>query len=346
MDEYLWVFIVIACLAIFGLIVVFGRKPKEAKPAFTLSTDDNPYEKEPEKREVAPEAATDAELDFDMANEVKEVDETEPLELPGLEVPPVNPVFSSAAYLPFDKPIAGEFLKSVASHLADTIPAPLTFYAKDTKENLWFAPKEGATYSAFAAVIALAGKSFVLDEIAASRFIAELTQVAIRFETEAEIEDATAMVSRARFLKAAIEAFDVEIAIALQSPAIVPLRDYLDAAKAAGFTHKTGGVCVYAPAKGAYPYIKVTRDDESLGSIMMTLDAPCAKVESAPLTTLFTLANDLASRLKLTITDGASNEITLSSIHDMSHQVEAFYAEMQKAGLVPGSVEVIRLFER
>ena len=51
MDEYLWVFIVIACLAIFGLIVVFGRKPKEAKPAFTLSTDDNPYEKEPEKRE-------------------------------------------------------------------------------------------------------------------------------------------------------------------------------------------------------------------------------------------------------------------------------------------------------
>ena len=261
------------------------------------------------------------------------------LEDEGKDIIRINPVAQTLAYIDFGNNTArGADVVNDISWLKSTLNFPIRYYARSVKDEKWYPVTSDKSYDAVACVLQLAKKNWSLDDISASLFISQLTQFAIRFESDASTEEASAIVERARKLAQWIRDYDLSLSFTLQTPGIIPARDFERAASLAGFkeTGRTRWVYRPDPVTGD-SIVSITRDDKSLGSITLSLDVPCAKTSDKPLELLFSLANDLCARLKLILTDGNGRELPTAAVHQIQHQLKDYYASMEKAGLEPGS---------
>ena len=349
MDDMLWMAVVAVGAAVFFAIVFSSRKKKPARPVIAQKAPADSYEKAPQASEAdKPEAKPEPEgPGVGLVEEGRgKPEEPASEQLRGRQSVQVNPKISTKALVHFEEATSGIRIMESVRRLEQTLPFPLRCFARRIDDGLWHPVAENAAYDVFLAVADLATSGYAIDELAASRFIAEMNQMAIRFETEAETEEADDILVRATALKKAIDTFDMELVFVLQTPGIIPKRDFSEAVARTGFVEVAKGALYRYGVEGAFPFVTLRREENTLGSVRLALDAACARTELNPFGLFLSLANDLAARLKLAITDTANRELTMQSVHVIEEQLARFYAGMRRAGLEPGSEDVLRVLRR
>lgn len=221
---------------------------------------------------------------------------------------------------------------------------PVFLVAWDARSQQWVEPDRFGFYSELLVATQLANRRHRIDDIAASRFIAMVQQIALALDADFDTPDARRVVETATELDQLCARFDVQIGLTLHAPAGPwdALR-VADAARVAGF----------APA-GPLRWERLTAEGQAVFALTaqalptdrlaLELDVPLAPMAANPLRSLFKAADALAIELGARVVDDNGRPVNAASLAGVAEQLEALYAEMRAAGIEPGSARALRLY--
>lgn len=227
-------------------------------------------------------------------------------------------------------------------------PLPMFIVAWDARSQQWVEPDRFGFYAELLVATQLANRRHRLDEIAASRFVALVQQLAMTLDADFDVPDVARAVDSARELDALCARFDVQIGMTLQSTAEPwDTQRVLSAAAAARLQPERRD-------DGSYRWLRLADDGETVFSVSaaalptdrlsLELDVPLAPVAADPLRSLFKCADALAMYLGARVVDDNGRPVNAASLSGIAEQLEQLYADMQAAGVEPGSARARRLF--
>jgi len=225
-------------------------------------------------------------------------------------------------------------------------PLPMFLVAWDARSQQWVEPDRFGFYMELLVATQLASRASRLDQIAASRFIAVVQQMAVALDADFDVPDVRQMVSMAEQLDQTVARFDVTIGLTL-------VHDGQDAAwdrSRIGAAAERAGLTQFEPARweltdaAGATVVTLTAHDPAGGRLTLDLDVPLAPVAANPLKTLFLVGEGLARDLDARLVDDNGRLVTASSIDDVAPQLDALHAEMQAAAIKPGGARAQRLY--
>lgn len=225
-------------------------------------------------------------------------------------------------------------------------PLPMFLVAWDARSQQWVEPDRFGFYMELLVATQLASRAGRLDQIAASRFIAVVQQMAVALDADFDVPDVRQMVSMAEQLDQTVARFDVTIGLTL-------VHDGQDVAwdrSRIGAAAERAGLTPFEPARweltdaAGATVITLTAHDPAGGRLTLDLDVPLAPVAANPLKTLFMVGQELAHDLGARLVDDNGRLVTASSIDEVAPQLDALHAEMQEAGIKPGGARAQRLY--
>ncbi|MGZ9076284.1 MAG: cell division protein ZipA C-terminal FtsZ-binding domain-containing protein, partial [Burkholderiaceae bacterium] len=78
--------------------------------------------------------------------------------------------------------------------------------------------------------------------------------------------------------------------------------------------------------------------------LTLTLDVPASAAHPSPLSTLFSVAHQLAARLNARVVDDNARTVELGAESVIESELEMLVSEMRAAGIEPGSARARRLY--
>ncbi|WP_419524743.1 hypothetical protein, partial [Duodenibacillus massiliensis] len=182
-----------------------------------------------------------------------------------------------------------------------------------------------------------------LDSMSASRFISLAERLAIDLPAEAEVPDGETILAKSEKVRRIVERFSQYLTFKL-----VGCRDIDDsalnqAAVACGFSYTEGH---YEKREGTQtePLIVLGRMPEFKNELGLALNIALSVPASDPLAQIFSVANDLAARLDLELTDQLGAPMGSRAAAGVAPQLAERYREMQAAGAAAGSARARRIF--
>lgn len=225
-------------------------------------------------------------------------------------------------------------------------PLPMFLVAWDARSQQWVEPDRFGFYMELLVATQLASRAGRLDQIAASRFIAVVQQMAVVLDADFDVPDVRQMVSMAEQLDQTVARFDVTIGLTLVHDGQDAAWDHSRisaAAERAGLTQFETSRWELTDAADA-TVVTLTAHDPAGGRLTLDLDVPLAPVAANPLKTLFVVGEGLARDLGARLVDDNGRLVTASSIDDVAPQLDALHAEMQAAAIKPGGARAQRLY--
>lgn len=225
-------------------------------------------------------------------------------------------------------------------------PLPMFLVAWDARSQQWVEPDRFGFYMELLVATQLASRAGRLDQIAASRFIAVVQQMAVALDADFDVPDVRQMVSMAEQLDQTVARFDVTIGLTL-------VHDGQDAAwdrSRLGAAAERAGLTQFEPARweltdaAGATVVTLTAHDPAGGRLTLDLDVPLAPVAANPLKTLFVAGEGLARDLGARLVDDNGRLVSASSMDDVAPQLDALHAEMRAAGIEPGGARAQRLY--
>jgi hypothetical protein len=225
-------------------------------------------------------------------------------------------------------------------------PLPMFLVAWDPRSQQWVEPDRFGFYMELLVATQLASRAGRLDQIAASRFIAVVQQMAVSLDADFDVPDVRQMVSMAEQLDQTVARFDVTIGLTLAHDGQGPAWDLSRigiAAAAVGMTPFEATRWELADDNGA-TVVTLTAHEPAGVRLTLDLDVPLAPVAAGPLKTLYALGERLARDLGAHLVDDNGRPVTAASIDEVAPQLEALYAEMRAAAIEPGGARAQRLY--
>lgn len=248
-------------------------------------------------------------------------------------------------------PEAGEYFTPEAIAMCEAavrdtempFPLNLSFFNADT--GFWSAslPAGCRTCSQIYLSVQTADSVKGLDSMSASRFISLAERLAIDLPAEAEVPDGETILAKSEKVRRIVERFSQYLTFKL-----VGCRDIDDsalnqAAVACGFSYTEGH---YEKREGTQtePLIVLGRMPEFKNELGLALNIALSVPASDPLAQIFSVANDLAARLDLELTDQLGAPMGSRAAAGVARQLAERYREMQAAGAAAGSARARRIF--
>ncbi len=97
------------------------------------------------------------------------------------------------------------------------LPLPVFLVAWDARAQRWVQPDRFGFYTELLVAVQMASRRHALDDIAVSRFIAAVQQVALALDADFDAPEADGIVARARELDRLCAQFDVQIGLTLEA---------------------------------------------------------------------------------------------------------------------------------
>ena len=183
------------------------------------------------------------------------------------------------------------------------LPLPLHLAVWDGKVGRWGPPDRFGFYSEMMIAVQLANRRHSLSEIDASRFIAAVQQISVSIDADFDPPDVARLVQQAAQLDSLCARFDVQITLTLEA-----LGD--------AWSHaEVGAAATEATLEAVQPErwervdaqhptaLAMTAASFPTQRLTLTLDVPASAAQPSPLSTLFSVAHQLAARLNARVVD-------------------------------------------
>jgi hypothetical protein len=221
---------------------------------------------------------------------------------------------------------------------------PVFLVAWDARTQHWVEPDRFGFYSELLVATQLAHRKHCIDEIAASRFVATVQQIALALDADFDAPDVKRVVAMAAQLDQLCTRFDVQIGMTLNAPAGPwdALR-VAHAAQAAGLV-AAGPMRWERLADRGQLLFTLSAPDLPTDKLSLELDVPLAPASEDPLRKLFKAADALAIDLGARVIDDNGRPVNAASLSGVAEQLDELYAQMRNAGIEPGSARARRLY--
>ncbi|HEY4541483.1 MAG TPA: cell division protein ZipA C-terminal FtsZ-binding domain-containing protein [Noviherbaspirillum sp.] len=346
-----------ASLMIIGGTIVVGvisynkwqeyKARKSVQKAFSSDQDDVLMGEE------APLSAARAEPSFDEGGVAPEADETAatlPESAPAPAVAkelPIDELIDCAIALMLETPARGEKILPHLQSLRHAGNKPVHFVGQ-RDDGSWEEIATGGIYYGLYAGVQLANRSGALNELEYSELITQLRQMCDQIDAEPDVPDMAEVMERARALHQFVAEYDAQLSISVRSKgAPWAINTLLAALERHGFDVRPDGRLVMPDGDGGVLFslsTNVTLAEETTPRLTLLLDVPRVAPLRDGYGAMTACARMLANRLDGEVVDDGNQPLQDAALTEIAEQVNAFYSNMEAAGVPAGSTRATRLF--
>ena len=252
-----------------------------------------------------------------------------------------------------DAPVRGEKLLPLLQTLRHVGSKPVQYIglvaaASPSADAQWREIAHGVVYTELQAGVQLANRSGALNELEYSEMVVRLRQIADELGTEADIPDMSTVMNLARSVYQFVSQHDARLGLNIRTNgAPWEISTLLAALERQGFDVRPDGRFVMLDSEGTMLFSLTTNEPvtaEYTPCLTLLLDVPCVAPQKDGFGAMVACAKLLVKRLDGTIVDDGNLVLSDAAIEEIAGQVNAFYQDMQAAGIPAGSHRALRLF--
>jgi hypothetical protein len=260
---------------------------------------------------------------------------------------PIDELIDCAIPLGLDGPVRGEKILPMLQSLRHVGKKPVHFIGQ-REDGGWESIARGSVYTALQAGLQLANRSNALNELEYSELVMRLRQIADDLGAEPDVPDMTRVVNASRELHQFVTDYDAQLSVNVQSngtPWVI--NTLLGALGRQGFDMRPDGRLVMPDGDGGTLFALSTNDTlaaETTSRLTLLLDVPRVAPMRDGFGAMVACAKSLAARLDGTVVDDSNQPLSDAALGEIAAQVNAFYDDMETAGIPAGSTRALRLF--
>ncbi|HJV82661.1 cell division protein ZipA C-terminal FtsZ-binding domain-containing protein [Noviherbaspirillum sp.] len=260
---------------------------------------------------------------------------------------PVDELIDCAISLALEAPARGEKILPKLQALRHVGNKPVHFIAQ-RDDGIWEPVTHGGMYYGLFAGVQLANRSGALNELEYSELIMRLRQVCDEIDAEPDVPDMTDVMTRARSLHQFVAEYDAQLSVNVQAKgAPWAINTLLTALERQGFDLRPDGRLVMPDGEGDILFslsTNVTLAAETTARLTLLLDVPRVTPARDGFGAMIACARMLAARLDGVVVDDGNQPLSDAALTEIAEQVQAFYQQMEAAGIPAGSTRALRLF--
>ncbi|WP_136417341.1 cell division protein ZipA C-terminal FtsZ-binding domain-containing protein [Herbaspirillum sp. ST 5-3] len=260
---------------------------------------------------------------------------------------PVDELIDCAISLALEAPARGEKILPKLQALRHVGNKPVHFIAQ-RDDGVWEPVTHGGVYYGLFAGVQLANRSGALNELEYSELIMRLRQVCDEIDAEPDVPDMTDVMTRARSLHQFVAEYDAQLSVNVQAKgAPWAINTLLTALERQGFDLRPDGRLVMPDGEGDILFslsTNVTLAAETTARLTLLLDVPRVTPARDGFGAMIACAKMLAARLDGVVVDDGNQPLSDAALTEIAEQVQAFYKQMEAAGIPAGSTRALRLF--
>lgn len=275
-------------------------------------------------------------------------DETEELlvHVPKRELP-IDELIDCTIPLALAAPVRGERILPKLQVLRHVGNKPVHFVGQRS-DGEWEPVAHGGMYHTLVAGVQIANRSSALNELEYSELIMRLRQIADEIDAEPHVPDMTEVMASARALHQFVAEYDAQLSVNVQSKSAPwAINTLLIALERQGFDLRPDGRLVMSDGEGGHLFslsTNVTLAAETTTRLTLLLDVPRVVPQRDAFGAMIACARMLAARLDGVVVDDGGQALTDAALGEIASQVDAFYSQMEAAGIAAGSPRALRLF--
>ena len=221
---------------------------------------------------------------------------------------------------------------------------PVHFVVWDGRHQQWVLPDRFGYYTDALASIQLANRHAKIDEAELLRFVQSVQQVAAALDADVDAPDPARLLLQAQELDRLCARFDIKIGLTVESTGGAWTGPQLrSAAQQAHFVATDAQRWVHCDAQGE-PLYTLQADPVLMNRLTLEFDIALAPVAARAFRAMVDSATSLAASLGGRVVDDNGDPIEASSMDAIEAQLVRMYAEMNAAGIEPGSTRARRLY--
>lgn len=260
---------------------------------------------------------------------------------------PVDSLIDCEIPLALEAPVHGEKIIMPLQSLRHVGNKPVHFIGQG-EDGQWTPIAHRGVYSALQAGVQLANRSGALNELEYSELVSRLRQIADDINAEPDVPDMVEVMNAARALQQFVTEYDAKLSINIMSKgAPWAINTLLAALERQGFDIRPDGRLVMPDGDGGALFslsTNVTLAAETTSRLTLLLDVPCVAPLRDGFGAMVACAKALSSRLDGVVVDDSGQPLSDTALGEIAQQVNAFYGDMDAAGISAGSGRALRLF--
>lgn len=260
---------------------------------------------------------------------------------------PLDPVIDLIIPVMLDAPLRGEKIAQAfqSLHLVGNKPVRVV---GETASGDWELVAVGGAYRALQVGVQMATRNGPLSELEFSELASRLDQLADELASSPQLPEMSEAIAGARALHQRVQEFEARLSINVRANTapwmISTLRPAL---QRQGMELRPDGKLVMPDGDGGQLFsASVAPDPAAETTRQITLLLPVAQVapEREGFRAMTAFAKTIASRLAGTVVDDEGQPLPDATLEAIGGEVDAFYREMDNAGIPAGSPRALRLF--
>ncbi len=248
--------------------------------------------------------------------------------------------------LALDAPLRGEKISAAFQPLHIIGNKPVRVIGEN-ETGQWEPVAVGGIYSALQVGVQLATRANALTELEFSELVSRLNQLSDELGASPELPEMADTMAAARALHQQVHEFDAQLSINVRaSGAPWGMATLKPALQRQGMELRPDGRLVMPDGEGGILFSVLTNAEPDETSRLITLLLPVARVAPAfgAFKAMSSFAKSLATRLSGVVVDDEGQTLSDAALSAIATQVDAFYQQMDQAGIPAGSVRAQRLF--
>jgi hypothetical protein len=262
----------------------------------------------------------------------------------------VDPSTEAVIDIRFAQPVETVQLYQALEPLRRVGSKPVRVFAESTEGLHRSALRPGEAYVSLQLAVLLANRNGALSAIEWSQLWSVAEKLAEQFDGGVEGPDQAAVMRQAADLDKLCASIDAQVGLALSVNNPQRRADVLKALHSAGFV-QTGSQLAWV-SEHEIPRFTVLFDgqdpfqagDERVVRVELLLDLPNSPSDDQAFSRMASVGRDLARRLGATLLDDQGNPVSDQADDTIDRQLQALYAQLEKAGFTPGDPRTSRVF--
>lgn len=261
---------------------------------------------------------------------------------------PLDPAIDLIVPLVLEAPLRGEKLIQAFQPLRLVGSKPVRVVGETQDGGDWEPVAVGGVYRALQIGVQMATRSGALTELEFSELAARLDQLADELAASPQLPVMSDAIGAARALHQRVQDFEARLSINVRANSapwmISTLRPAL---QRQGMELRPDGKLIMPDGDGGQLFsVSIAADpaDETTPQITLLLPVALVAPEREGFRAMTAFAKTIASRLAGTVIDDEGQPLSDTTLEAIGKEVDAFYREMDSAGIPAGSARAQRLF--
>ncbi len=268
------------------------------------------------------------------------------------KAPIIDPGIDCTIPIPFEEGVRGERILPILQSLRHVGNKSVHFMGlvsdAENPAGNWQPIVHGLVYQGLQVGVQMANRTSALGEIEYSELLVRVREIADELSAEPDIPDMSDVMAQARELRQFVIDHDAKLSVNIRSNGESwEISTLLAVLERQGFGVRPDGRFEMLDATGAPLFTLLTNENvaaEYTSRLTLLLDVPRVAPEQDGFRLMSTCAKALAVRLNGLVVDDGDQLLTDDMLAQIDDQVQAFYQDMESAGVPAGSARALRLF--